>query len=143
MKFFAGLNVWALPLAAAASFAFGGLWYGLLSKPWLEAANLTEEQIKGSGGPRPMPFVVAYLAELFMAWMLAGVMLHMAKAGIPATPRNGLITGAFLWAGFVMTTLVVNYQFQMRKPALTFVDGGHWLGVLLVQGAIIGLWGIL
>jgi len=24
------------------------------------------------------------------------------------------------------------------KPALTLLDGGHWLGVLLLQGAVIG-----
>lgn len=141
MKFFAGLHVWALPAAAVASFIFGGLWYGLLSRQWMAAANLTPEQVKGNG-PSPAPFIITLIAQTFMAWMLAGVMLHMAKAGLPANVRNGLITAAFLWAGFVMTTLVVNHQFQMQKRTLTLIDGAHWLGVLLIQGAIIGHWGI-
>ncbi len=143
MKFFAGLNVWALPLAAAISFIFGGIWYGVLSKPWMEAANLSREEIDKAGGMSLKPLIITYLAQLFMAWMLAGVILHMVKAGIPANLKNGMISAAFIWAGFVMTTLIVNHQFQMQKRTLTLIDGVHWLGVLLIQGAIIGAWGIL
>lgn len=142
MKLFAGLNAWMLPLAAIASFVFGGVWYGVLSKQWLSAAKLTEEQIKGTGGPSPAPFVITFIAQTFMAWMLAGLILHMAKAGLPANMRNGMITAFFVWAGFVATTLIVNHRFQMQSWALTFIDGGHWLGVLLIQGAILGMWGL-
>jgi hypothetical protein len=142
MKLFAGLNPWMLPLAAAVSFVFGGIWYGLLSKPWMAAAKLSEEQIKGTGGPSPAPFVITYIAQLLMAWMLAGLILHMVKAGLPANLRNGLITALFIWVGFVATTLVVNHRFQMQSWTLTFIDGGHWLGVLLIQGAILGMWGM-
>ena len=142
MKLFAGLNVWALPLAAVASFMFGGLWYGMLSKPWMEAAGLDRAKIEANGGMKASSMIITFIAQLFMAWMLAGVTLHMVKAGVPANLKNGLITGLFLWAGFVMTTLIVNHQFQMQKRALTLIDGAHWLGVLLIQGTVIGLWGI-
>lgn len=142
MKYFAGLNPWMLPLAAVASFIFGGVWYGLLSKPWMAAAKLSEAQIKGTGGPSPVPFVITFIAQTFMAWMLAGLILHMAKAGLPATLKNGMITSFFVWAGFVATTLIVNHRFQMQSWALTLIDGGHWLGVLLIQGAILGMWGL-
>ena len=46
MKLFAGLNPWMLPVAAIASFLFGGLWYGLLSKQWMAAAKLDEADRK-------------------------------------------------------------------------------------------------
>ncbi|MFM9940059.1 MAG: DUF1761 domain-containing protein [Hyphomicrobiaceae bacterium] len=142
MKFFAGLNVWALPLAAAASFIFGGIWYGVLSKQWMEAANLTKDEIDTAGGMSARPLIITYVAQVFMAWMLAGVILHMVKAGIPATMQNGMITAGFIWAGFIMTTLIVNHQFQMQKRALTLIDGAYWLGVMLIQGAILGIWGL-
>lgn len=143
MKFFAGLNVWALPLAAVLSFMFGGVWYGVLSKTWMDAANLSKDKIDSGGGMSPKPLIITYLAQLFMAWMLAGVILHMVKAGIPATFKNGMISASFIWAGFIMTTLIVNHQFQMQKRSLTVIDGAHWLGVMLIQGAVIGAWGIL
>jgi hypothetical protein len=72
-----------------------------------------------------------------MAWTLAGVIGH---AG-PVTVVNGLISGSLVWLGFVATTMVVNHGFGGQKPALTVIDGGHWLAVLLVQGATIGAFG--
>lgn len=141
MKLFVGLNAWMLPVAAIASFAFGASWYMSLSKPWMSASGMTEEKIK-QGGTSPTPFIITFVAQLFMAWMLAGLLLHMAKAGLPANLRNGMITSLFVWAGFVMTTLTVNHRFQKQPWALTLIDGGHWLGVLLIQGAILGMWGL-
>lgn len=143
MKFFAGLNAWMLPIAAVASFAFGGIWYGALSKRWMDAAGLTIEEIKARRGNVAHPFVVTLLCQLLMAWMLAGVILHLSKGGTPATAMTGVITAAFLWLGFVVTTQIVNHQFQMQKPALTIIDSGHWLGVMLIQGALLGAYGIV
>ena len=148
MKFFAGLNAWMLPAAAVASFLFGGLWYTLLAKPWMAAAKLDPEVMKGhrggssGGGSSPAPLMIALVAQLFMAWMLAGLLLHMAKAGLPGNFKNGMITALFIWAGFIVTTLVVNHRFQKQSWALTFIDAGHWLGVLLIQGIILGQWGL-
>jgi hypothetical protein len=142
MQFFSGLNLWAVLLAAAASFVFGGVWYGALSQQWMAAAGLTEQQVKGSGGPSPWPFVITFIAQAVMAWTLAGILLHLSRSGIPATLKNGVMSGFFVWLGFIATTLVVNHQFQMQKPALTLIDCGHWLGVMLIQGAILGMMAI-
>jgi hypothetical protein len=35
----------------------------------------------------------------------------------------------------------VNHVFTNQKPALTAIDTGHWLAVLLLQGAVIGAFG--
>ncbi|MEQ1649851.1 MAG: DUF1761 domain-containing protein, partial [Hyphomicrobiaceae bacterium] len=127
---------------AIASFIFGGLWYGVLSKQWMAAANLDETKLKPGGGASLRPFIITFIAQLFMAWILAGLMLHFQKAGLPATMKNGVITALFIWAGFVMTSLIVNHQFQMQKRTLTLIDGGHWLGVYAIQGAILGRWAL-
>jgi hypothetical protein len=74
--------------------------------------------------------------------MFAGVLLHMARGGMVVSVTTGLISGFFLWFGFVITTMAVNHAFQGTRPALTVIDGGHWLGVLLIQGVILGWWGI-
>lgn len=142
MTLFAGLNTWAIPLAAAASFLFGGFWYGLLSKPWLEAAGLRQDQLESPKGRSLMPFLITFAAQFVMAWMLAGVLLHLERSGTPMDAASGAITAFFIWSGFIATTLIVNHQFQMRKGALTLIDGGHWLGVVLIQGAILGAIGL-
>jgi hypothetical protein len=138
---FAGLSLFAIVLAAVVSFMFGWLWYGILfPKQWMAAAGKTEADLKAQGGPTPTPFVISFVALLVMAWVLAGVMGHLGTGAI--TLRSGVIAGALMWLGFVATTLAVNHTFQGAKPVLTLLDGGHWLGVLLLQGAVIGWLGV-
>ena len=138
---FSGLNHVAVVLAAMASFIFGGVWYGMLSKPWMAAANVRPEDIKVSkGGATVIPYVVAFVAQLVMALVLAGLLGHLGAGQV--TLRNGVITAALVWAGFVATSLIVNHSFQGAKKELTLIDGGHWLGVLLIQGALIGWMGV-
>jgi hypothetical protein len=137
---FAGLNYFAVVVAAVASFMFGWLWYGvLLPKQWMRAVGKTEEEVKGKG-PSPEPFIIAFVSQLVMAWVLAGVIGHLGPSEV--TFRNGVISAFFIWLGFVITTLAVNHAFQGTKRDLTLIDGGHWLGVLLLQGAVIGLMGV-
>ena len=138
---FAGINYLAVVIAAAASFLFGALWYGVLGKRWMAALGKTEADIKGKDGKGSiLPFVIAIVSQLVMAYVLAGVMGHLGAGGF--TIRGGLISGVFIWLGFVLTTLATNHGFQGAKPSLTLIDGGHWLAVLLIQGAIIGAFGV-
>jgi hypothetical protein len=138
---FGGLNQLAVVLAAIASFLFGGLWYGLLSKQWMAATNVDLDDIKISkGGATVIPYVIAFVAQLVMAQILAGTIGHLGVGQV--TLRNGVITGALMWLGFVITSLSVNYAFQGANRMLTVIDGGHWLGVLLIQGFIIGWMGV-
>lgn len=137
---FAGINYLAVVLAAAASFLFGGVWYGALSKPWLGALGKTEAELKASTASIPQLFLLTILAELVMAWVLAGLLGHLGSGQV--TLSNGLIAGAFCWLGFVAPTLLINNGYQGAKTMLTAIDAGHWLGVLLIQGAIIGWMGV-
>jgi hypothetical protein len=138
---FAGINYLAVLIAAVGSFIFGGAWYGVLAQPWLKATGVEKEVIeafqKGSNSARVM--ITAFVSSAIMAWVLAGLIGHLGKNQI--TIYNGIISGAFVWFGFVATTLVTNHGFQMRLGTLTLIDGGHWLGALLIQGAIIGAFG--
>ncbi len=136
------LNYWPILIAAIAGFAFGAVWYMALSRQWLAARGLTEAEAKARTGSSPLPFILSFVALLIMAWMLAGILLHLARGGTEMSVRSGLISGFFLWLGFVITTMAVNHAFQGERRALTLIDGGHWLGVLLIQGAILGWWGI-
>lgn len=136
---FAGINYLGVVVAAVASFAFGSVYYMTLAKPWMAAIGKTEEQVKAEG-MKPATFIVTFIAQLIMAWVLSGVIGHLGTGQV--TPVNGLISAAFIWLGFVVTTQVVNHGFQGARTSLTIIDSGHWLGVLLVQGLVIGLFGV-
>lgn len=135
----AAINHWAILVAVVMSFAFGGLWYSLLSKPWLAALDKTEDDIKRVGRPMPVLFGLTIASQLIMAWVLAGLIAHLGPGQI--TIANGLISAALVWVGFIATTLAVNHGYQGSKWSLTAIDGGHWLGVLLIQGLVIGAMG--
>lgn len=131
------VNYLAVLLATVASFLFGGVWYGVLSKQWMEAVGKTPEQIKAQG-TLAVPLIVTAICQLLMAYMLAGLVGHLGQVNF----RGGVISAFFVWLGFVAPVLIVNHLFQGQRRTLTLIDGGHWLGVLLIQGAIIGLMGL-
>ena len=132
------VNWIAVFVAAFAGYAIGAIWYMTLAKPWMAAAGLTEERIKGENGKQsPIPFVIAALANIVMATMLFGILDHVGEP----TLWRGFVSALFIWIGFVATTLSVNYAYQMKPFRLTLIDAGHWLVNLLVQGMILGWFG--
>ncbi|RMF07493.1 MAG: DUF1761 domain-containing protein [Alphaproteobacteria bacterium] len=134
---FAGVNYVAILIAAVAGFLIGWPWYRAFGRAWAQAAGLDPET---AAEPGPRPFLILALSQLLMAGMLAGVIGHLGKGQV--TLLNGVISGAFIWVGFVATTLATNYAFQRRPAALALIDGGYYLAVLIVQGAIIGALGV-
>ena len=136
---FAGINYLAVLIATIAGFAFGAAYYMSLSRPWLAAVGKTKEELAAGGGS-PLPFIISIVALAVMAWVLAGGIAHLGPGQV--TLKNGIISALFMWLGFVITTLAVNNAFGQRKAALTVIDGIHWLGVLVIQGAIIGAMGV-
>ena len=140
--FLLSVNWPAIVLAAVAAFIFGGIYYTALSKPWLAAQGKTMAQCKAeqagkSGLAKAAPFILAFVGELIMAWALYGILVHMNLF----TLRAGIISGALIWFGFVLTTVTINNAFGGRKAMLTFIDGAAWLGALLIIGAIVGWMG--
>ncbi len=129
---FAGINYLAVLGAAVAAFMFGAAWYGGLSKQWMAAVGLTEPP-----KPNPMIYGLTFVCQLVIAWVLAGIMGHLSQISV----SGGVTSAFFVWLGFVATTLIVNHRFQDASWSLTIIDGGHWLGVLMIMGIVIGLIG--
>ena len=137
---FAGVNYLAIVVAAVVAWLAGAGWYTSLGKVWTAAIGMTPEQMQQAKS-RPgahLPFLYTFIAQLVMAWVLAGVLGHIGAL----TLRGGVISGAFCWLGFVITTLVVSYTFAMRNWRLLLIDGGYWLLVPVLMGGIIGAWGV-
>ncbi|HET7191823.1 MAG TPA: DUF1761 domain-containing protein [Pseudolabrys sp.] len=137
-------NLHAVPivLAAVAAWFFGAIYYGLLCRKWMAAQGKTVEQSRAenagrSAAAKVAPFILSFIAEIGMAAVLSGILFHI---GI-YTVRAGAFSGIMCWLGFVLTTVVVNNAYTFRKGALTAIDAGHWLGVLVIIGAILGAWG--
>jgi hypothetical protein len=128
------VNWLAVLLAAIASFAFGAVWYMGLSRQWLAAVGKTREQLQVGY----TPFIWSIIMELVMAYFI--VLLTPALTG-EINVLNGIVVGAHMWLGFVVTTLILNHRYEGMRWSLTIIDGAHLLGVLVIQGLVIGLFG--
>jgi hypothetical protein len=137
---FTGVNYLAIVIAAVAAWLAGAGWYMALGRTWMAALAITPEKMQAARQEPDayLPFIYAFAAELVMAWTLAGLLGHIG----PLSLRNGIISAAFCWLGFVMTTMLVNNSFAKRDWRLMWIDGGHWLLVLVLMGAIIGAMGV-
>ena len=130
------MNYLAIVIAAVAAWLAGAGWYMALGKTWTDALGTAPEKMTPAGHRLGafLPYVYAFIAELLMAWILAGLLGHIGAL----TVRGGIISAAFCWLGFVMPTMAVNNIFAGRDARLLLIDGGHWLLVLVLMGAIIG-----
>lgn len=134
------INYPAVLVAAVAAFVFGAVWYGALGRQWMAALGKSADEIKGASGANKMPVVpmlVSFIAEIMMAAITAGLMAHLGAISI----TNGVLIGGLCWLGFIASTVCVNNAYAGRKLALTVIDSAHWLGVLLIIGAVIGAFG--
>lgn len=133
------LNFLSVLAATVAGWLFGAVWYTALAKPWIAAQGWRgrEDMPQKTGAAAAAPFIISFVAELIMATMLFGIVHHIGEVNV----RRALFSAFFIWLGFVATTTTVNYAFPARRPMLTVIDAGHWLGVLLVMGLVIGLFG--
>jgi len=131
---FAGMNTLAILVAAVAGFAWGAAYYMTLSKQWLAAVGKVEPNKSAT------PFIISFVALVVMAFVLSGAIGHLGPGNV--TVKNGIISGVILWAGFIATTIFVNNAYPGRKYMLSVIDCIHWLGVVVIQGAIIGALGV-
>src|SRR5260221_211486 len=116
------VNYLSVFIAAVAAWLFGGIYYTSLSKFWLAAQGKTLEQCQAeqagkSGAAKAAPFIVVFVGEIIMAWALYGILVHVGTFTI----RAGLISGAAIWFGFVLTTIASNYAFHGKKPMLVVI----------------------
>ena len=121
--------------AAAAAWIFGAVWYGIVGRHWMEAAGLTQDTINRRN-------YIAFVGSFICCVLVAGMMRHVLVTSNVFTVSKGAITGLGLGLFIAVPWIATNYMFAERRFSLTLIDGGHWLGVLLIQGALIGFVGV-
>jgi hypothetical protein len=136
------VNFLSIVIAAAAAWIFGAIYYTTLGKFWMAAQGKTAESCKAefaakSGLAKFTPFILSFIGGLIMGVMIYGILTHSGLWSWHA----GIVTGAFCWFGFVVTTVVINNAYSGRKAMLSVIDCGHWLGVLIIIGGIVGWMG--
>lgn len=130
------MEIVSVVAAAAGAFAFGAVWYIVMSKPWIAAAGIPVDALgKPMGNGSPMPFVVGIVAMV----LVAGMMRHVfATSGID-TLGEGALSGLGIGAFLITPWVAMNYGFGMRKAALTVIDGVNAIVGCTIMGIILVL----
>jgi len=131
-----GVNWIGIVLAVVASMALGMVWYMGLAKQWMAAIGKTEEEIKAAASATP--FIWSAACQLVMAYFIA-ILTPLLMDSVNA--YNAALVGAHMWLGFILTAMIINHRYQGAKWSLTVIDSGYLLGVVVVQGIVIGLFG--
>ncbi|MBK0400584.1 DUF1761 domain-containing protein [Limibaculum sp. M0105] len=125
----------AVFLAAAAGFATGAIWYGILGRRWAAALGKTEAQYKSERST--MPFVIAALGTL----ATAGMLRHVFVASGISSGGAGFVAGFGVGAFVVLPWILMNYAFSGRPRDLWWIDGGHAVLACALIGLVLGLMG--
>jgi len=56
------------------------------------------------------------------------------------TIAEGLVTGVWIWLGFIATATIINLWFERRPFRYWLISAGYFLVVLMVSGAVLAVW---
>lgn len=128
------INIWAVLVAAVVNMVAGTIWYskGLFGKEWSKLVGRKLEEMSGGG----MGYAVAAVGALVQAYILA----HFVQYTGSTTFWDGLVTGFWLWLGFIAVAIAVNLVFEGRTWALWKINAGYFLIVLLINGGLLAAW---
>ena len=131
----ARVNYPAVILAAVAHFVLGAIWFTVLQKPWLASMGKTLAELRQEGNAT-LAYLVAFGADLIIAWVLARLMIAMGWT----TVVRGMGLGALLWLGFTATTMATAFVFEARSLESFAIVAGYPLVGSLLMGGILGAW---
>ena len=126
------INWIAVPVAALAGFAVGGLWYGpLFGKAWMQETGITMEQARAASMLRiyGTTFVLNLVAACSLAMFIgAGDM------------RFGAFAGFMTGLTFIATAFGITYLFEFRSFRLWLINAGYQVVIFTLMGTILGAW---
>lgn len=129
------LNYAAIVVSAIVYWLLGGLWFGVFfTKPWMAMEGMTAGRMQQLNPV--LPYIVAFVAGLVLAYVLASVCLWRQVD----TASKGASLGVLFWIGFVATTALASYQFEGRPFHLFLINYGYCLVGMVIVGAILGAW---
>lgn len=138
------VNLWGVLAGVVVSMVVGSIWYGKVGfmKIWMKLEGLTEEKIKKEGNPMVSMVGMAALAAI-MAYVVAHVAYLSSYFYADYTFQTAAImTGFWMWLGFVLPVVASNSLFALKSWKLTAINAGNWLVTLLGMGIVIGAIGV-
>ena len=129
------VNWLAIIASAIVFFLFGGLWYGILFKAaWMQAVSIGMSAPPSPGGT--YQYAIAVIMAFFAAYGIARVFSWRGNVDVGRGAFIGLSLGLLIYGSMTWMT----YAFEMRGPALGWIDIGYVSLGMAIMGAIIAAW---
>jgi len=122
--------LWPVLAGAAAFFAVGAIWYGILfGKAWQKAAGLSDGDVRS--GNMAVIFGLTFLFEMLVAMVL----WHLIARTDPA-PHVVMMMALGFAVGVMIPAVGINYLYQRRSGRLFAIDAGHFLVGMAAMGGV-------
>jgi Protein of unknown function (DUF1761) len=108
-------------------------WYGIFAEQWMGMNNLTQEAAQGVGAKA---YVTSIVSNLAMALMMALLFKRLRVESL----TDGLLIGAGIGFVFHLLPTMASNLFSIRPYELSWIDGGYYVIVTALAGAILGAW---
>ena len=129
------INYWVVLIATVINMAVGFFWYskGAFGARWSKLTGVSMDDMKKRGNSG---IAVSVVTSLITAFVLA----HFVRYAGATSFADGLVTGFWLWLGFVAAMLASSYVFEGRPWKLWQINAGYWLVVLLINSGLLASW---
>jgi hypothetical protein len=133
------VNYVAVLVTAILGFLLGMLWYSkpLFGAQWMKLVGMTDKDMKkskekGMAGQMVAGFVTLLVMMYVLAWLVGmlGVTTFWA----------GLVTGFWVWLGFLGTTQLGPTLWQGKPFTLYLLNTSHYLVILAINSGILAVW---
>lgn len=139
------INYWAVLVSAIVFFVLGALWYTkvLFGDAWLDSLGKTKKELEKGQANSSMTksFLIMFIAALLMAFVTAHL-VDLTAAVYPSAGdiKLGLVTGFWVWIGYIASYVLTNVAFEGRPWKYYFINTGYWLVGVLIMGLILTTW---
>lgn len=157
-------NIFAILVAAVSALAVGFIWYNpkVFGNAWMQAADMTEEKIKG--GNMGKIFVLALIFAFLLAFSLQMFVVHQTGAysmiggkvtenTLPSfqafmddygtafrTFKHGALHGLLAGLFIALPIIGTNALFERKGTKYILINSGYWIVTLTIMGGIICGW---
>lgn len=156
-------NFLAIAVAAVSALVVGFIWYHpkVFGNAWMQAAGITEAQLKGSNMLKI--FGLSLLFAFLLATALPGIVIHQMGAfslmgadegkALPSyfafindykdafrTFKHGALHGILTGIFVALPILGTNALFERKSAKYILINSGYWIVTLGIMGAIICGW---
>jgi hypothetical protein len=112
-------------------FAWGAIWFTLLSSAYLASVGKSKAELDASGF---WPYIIAFVAGLFVSYCFDNMLWHYERGDAVKGLQVGVLTGVCIFGAM----LVNLYSFEARPISLMLIDGGYGIIGFALTGAVVG-----